>query len=209
MKTFKFTALFLALTAFTLTVNAQDKNGSYEAMASKLKAGDTSVDYKGLRMAFTKTKNYSYDKTDKAVTAKLTKLLSDKNFKEALKQAEAILEKDYVDENAHYIAYTASKELKDETKAAFHKAVLVGLLSSIKDGQDGLTAKTPFLPITIDEEYTMIRFLGYQPAGQSLQDANGHKFDVLDVVNPKTNEKAKFYFNIDIIWEAESKVFGK
>ena len=68
--------------------------------------------------------------------------------------------------------------------------------------------KTPFYVITIDEEYTMMKFLGYQFNSQSLQSLDGHKFDVFTATNTKTGEKVKLFFNIDIVWAAETKLFG-
>ena len=177
----------------------------YTDLLAKLKGGDTSIDFKTLRMAFTETEEYSYDGPEKADREKFFKPFNDKNYKEALKQAEKSLEKNYVDANAHYVAYNAAKELKDGKKAAFYKAVLLGLLSSIQSGNNGLSEKTPFYVITIDEEYTMMKFLGYQFTSQSLQHLNDHTFDVMTATNTKTNEKATLYFNIDVVWAAETK----
>lgn len=179
----------------------------YENLLAKLKGGDTNIDFTALRLAFTKTSNYSYHGAEKTEKEKFLKPFAGKNYKDALKQAEKFLETNYVDANAHYIAYNSAKELKDDKKAEFYKTVLLGLLNSIKNGNDGLSAEKPFRVITIDEEYTMMRFLGYQFNSQSLQSANGHQFDVMDATNTKTNEKVKFYFNIDIVWKAETDIF--
>ena len=181
----------------------------YEDLLARLKGGDTKIDFTALRMAFTETKDYSYDGPEKAEKEKFLKPFNDKNYKEALKQAEKFLEKNYVEANAHYVAYNSAKELKDDKKAEFHKTILLGLLNSIQNGNDGLSAKTPFSVITIDEEYTILRFLGYQFGGsQSLQHTDGHTFDVLTAKNTKTNQEAKLYFNIDVVWAAETKIFG-
>jgi len=181
----------------------------YEDLLAKLKSGDTNIDYKNLRMAFTETKDYSYHGPEKAEQEKFFKPFGDKNYKDALKKAEKYLETNYVDANAHYVAYNAAKELKDDKKAEFYKAVLFGLLNSIKSGNDGLSEKTPFYVININEEYTLLKFLGYQFGGsQSLRHLNGHTFDVLTAINPKTNQKEEVYFNIDVVWAAETKMFG-
>lgn len=180
----------------------------YEELAAKLKGGDTKIDFKSLRMAFTETKEYSYSGPDKAEREKFFKPFNDKNYKEALKQAEKYLEKNYLDANAHYVAYNVAKELKDDKKAEFYKAILLGLLNSIKNGNDGLSEKTPFYVITIDEEYTLMKFIGYQFNSQSLQTLDGHKFDVFTATNTKTGESVKLFFNIDVVWAAETKLFG-
>jgi hypothetical protein len=181
----------------------------YEDLVAKLKGGDTTIDFKNLRMAFTETKDYSYGGPEKKEREKFFGPYNEKNYKEALKQAEKYLEKNYVDANAHYVAYNAAKELKDDKKAEFYKAVLLGLLNSIKGENDGLSEKTPFYVITIDEEYTLMKFLGYKFGSQSLQTLDGHKFDVFTATNTKTNENVKIFFNIDVVWAAETSIFGK
>ncbi|MGI8788046.1 MAG: DUF4919 domain-containing protein [Pyrinomonadaceae bacterium] len=219
----KLLTLLLCILAATFVVQAQTAPSkpddqikpenspkvSYQELLTKLKGGDTNIDYKALRMAFAETKDYSYDGQDKKEREKMMKPFGEKNYKEALKQADKILEKNYVDANAHQIAYLASKELKDDKNAEFHKAVLVGLLSSIQDGNDGTSAKTAFQPITIDEEYTLMKFLGYKSNSQSLKSIDGHRYDVFTAVNARTNENTTLYFNIDKIWEAENKQSGK
>ena len=89
----------------------------YEDLLARLKGGDTKIDFTALRMAFTETKDYSYGGPDKAEKEKFLKPFNDKNYKEALKQAEKFLEKNYVEANAHYVAYNSAKELKDDKKA--------------------------------------------------------------------------------------------
>lgn len=181
----------------------------YEVLLGKLNGGDTNIDFTTLRMAFTKTKNYSYHGAEKSEQGKFLQPFNNKNYREALKQAEKFLADNFVDANAHFVAHSAAKELKDDKKADFHKAVLLGLLNSIKNGNDGLSAEKPFQVITIDEEYAMMRFLGYKFSSQSLQNANGHQFDVFTATNTKTNEEVKLYFNIDVVWKAETEIFGK
>ncbi len=83
------------------------------------------------------------------------------------------------------------------------------LLDSIQNGGDGKTAQTAFVVMSVDEEYTLLRFLGYQMQSQGLEKTEGHTFDVLTVINPKNQETRKLYFNIDKIWVGYEKVFGK
>ena len=65
----------------------------YTDLLAKLKGGDTNIDYKALRMAFAETEEYSYGGPEKAEREKFLKPFNDKNYKEALKQAEKHLEK--------------------------------------------------------------------------------------------------------------------
>ena len=190
------------------TTTPKPSSKDYQDLLAKLKGGDTSIDFTKLRMAFAETPEYSYSGADRDKLNSMSKLLQEKDFKKALKAATEILDKEYVNANAHFVAYQANKGLNDTTKADFHKAVLIGLLTAIKNGNDGLSAKTPFRPISIEEEYTIIKFLGYRVKSQSLKHDGGHSFDVFDVIDPKTNEPMKLYFDIDIIWAAENKLFS-
>ena len=224
---FKLAAAILFICFVTIAVSAQEPgktNGEpagqskkvepkysakdYEDIVAKLKNGDTNVDFTMLRMGFVETREYSFRGSDKKAVEKFSAPFNDKKFKDALKEAEKFIEKNYVDANAHYVAYNSAKEIKDDAKAEFHKAVLLGLLNSIKNGNDGLSAKSPFKVITVDEEYTMLRFLGYKVMSQSLNHIDGHTFDVFTAADNKTNEKVTIYFNIDVVWAAETKLFG-
>lgn len=181
----------------------------YKELLTKLKAGDTSISFKDLRVAFSATKEYSFSGPDREARNKFYKPFGEKKYKDALTEVESYLEKMYVDANAHFVAHLSASELKDTKKADFHKAVLVGLIKSIQDGNDGLTAKTPYMVISIDEEYTLMRFLGLKHSSQSLQHIDGHAYDVFAAVDAETNESRKVYFNIDIVWAAETKLFAK
>ncbi len=206
--------LGLFASAFALGQKVPDQpakltSDDYASLLSKLKGGDTSISFKDLRIAFSATKGYSFSGPDREARNKFYKPFGEKNYKDALKEAEKYLDSVYVDANAHFVAHVSAKELKDEKKADFHKAVLIGLIDSIRDGNDGLTAKTPFMVISIDEEYTLMRFLGLRHSSQSLQHSDGHTYDVFDAVDAETNQARKVYFNIDIVWDAETKLFSK
>jgi len=43
----------------------------------------------------------------------------------------------------------------------------------------------------------LLNFMGLRPLGQALLNVGGHSYDKLTAVDPKTNEKQEFYFNID------------
>ena len=71
---------------------ASPKN-SYAGLVAKLKSGDTNIDYKALRMAFTETEEYSYDGLEKEERDKMFKPFGSKKYKDSLKEAEKIIEK--------------------------------------------------------------------------------------------------------------------
>jgi hypothetical protein len=184
------------------------KKQTYEEMLSKLKAGETTTDFKAFRLAFTRTKQYGPYGGDRDGRKLMNAALSQKNFKEALKKAEEQLKDDYTDMEAHIVASIANKELGNSAKADFHRELYLGLVNSIISGGDGKTAKTAYVVITTNEEYVVLRALGLAPGSQSLVKEEGHTFDVFAAIDQKTKAESKVYFNIDIPWKAENDMFN-
>jgi hypothetical protein len=181
----------------------------YDQLLAKLKGGDTKIDYKALRAAFTDTKGFGPLGGDPRGLSEMAGMIDDKKYKEAIKAAEAKLKTNYVDIDAHLVCAIAHRELKDTAKADFHKAVYLGLINSIMSGADGKSAKTAYHVIAITEENAVLRVLGLRKDGQSLVNDDGHKFDVIDVTDPKTKVTSEIYFNIDLLWKGYDKMFSK
>ena len=216
------TTAFLCLFALTFSASAQNTKPTptptpkaeeakptgakltakdYEDLLDKLKKGDTNIDYKTFRLAFTETKAFSpYGGSE--VRKQMNEALNKDDYKEALKIAEERLKTYYVDIDAHFVAHIAHKELGNTEKAEFHRDVARGLLESILNGADGKTAKTAYFVISIREEYIVMAYKDLRVSMQSLKMEDGHTFDVLSGTNPETKETGSFYFNID-------KVFGR
>jgi hypothetical protein len=202
--------LFAVFSHAQTPAKSDDKSPSktYEALLSKLKDGDTTIDYKALRMSYTETKDYSSYGTDPELRSKLFKANADKKYSDAISIADIILKTNYVDINAHFVAYIAHRESGDAKKSKFHKAVFDGLVNSILNGADGKSAKTAFTVICVPEEYVVINFLGYKRGSQALVVEDGHRFDILTVTDD-ANTTHKLYFNIDIVWKGYEKMFSK
>lgn len=218
MKT-KLIALLICLAAAAAAIQAQNNQTvskpeksqalNYADLATKLKNGDTKIDFLALRMAYTETKEYSPYGTGADETNPMFKAFGDKKYKDALRLADKILKENYVEMNAHYISSLANDALGNKEKATFHKEVFLGLINSIVAGKDGKSAKTAYGVISVPEEYVVLRTLGWQRGEQALITEDGHQFDVLTVKNLKTNEIVKMYFNIDTVFKAYGKIFGK
>lgn len=181
----------------------------YAKLLDKLKGGDTKIDFKALRMAYTQTKDYSAYGIDGQVRSKMFELLDQKKYAEAVKAAEDVLKTNYVEMNAHFVAWIAHEELKNTEKSAFHKQVFNGLVESILAGADGKTPKTAFTVICVPEEYVILSVLKIRRTSQSVVNEDGHKYDLLVVTDPETKAEGKIYFNIDIVWKGYEKMLGK
>ncbi|HEX8284437.1 MAG TPA: DUF4919 domain-containing protein [Pyrinomonadaceae bacterium] len=171
--------------------------GRYEELLQRLKKGDRTVDLGELRMAYAESKDYSPYGGDREARGAMFAALRAGDWEAALKQSAKILDKNYVDINAHFGAHVANARKGDAEKAAFHKFVLDGLVKSVRGSGDGKSMETAFVVISTDEEYALLNLMGLRPAGQSLMAGGGHRYDMLEAVDPKTNEQQKFYFQID------------
>jgi hypothetical protein len=172
-------------------------DAAYDALLKRVKAGDKTVDFKELRMTYADSSHYSPYRGDGDTQKAMFAAMNAEKWDEALKQSAKILEENYVDINAHVVADIANRSKGDTDKADFHKFVAKGLINSITNSGDGKSTDKAMVVISTDEEYTLLNLLGLRPAGQALINDKGHSFDKLTAVDPKTNEKYEFYFNID------------
>src|SRR6266480_2380735 len=198
-----FILVLVSVVAFSSTQDppknsAQDSaKRSFAALLERAKKSDATLDFKELRMAYTETADYSPYGGDRETRKKMFAALNAGEFDAAVESAEKILAKNYVEINAHFVAYVAHRESGRAEKATFHKFMFDGLVKSITGSGDGKTAETAYVVITTDEEYSLFNILGLRPAGQSLITRNGHSFDRMTATNPKTNETVVYFFNID------------
>ena len=147
------------------------KDAAYEALLKRIKDGDKTVDFKELRMAYAESSRYSPYGGDSEAQKAMFAAMRASQWDEVLKQSAKILEKNYVDINAHFGAFVANHE-------------------------KGITDKA-FVVISTDEEYALLNYLDLRPMGQALINSGGHSYDKLTAVDPKTNEKYELFFNID------------
>lgn len=183
-----------------VTIKTNVTKEQYADLLKKVKAGDMSVDFALLRLAYTATTDYSpYGGAE--LRSQMATQFRAGSFDDTIKTANKMLETNYVDLHAHYWAALAYSELNKTKEAESHKAVLSKLMSAIQQN-DGLSAKTAMLSIGIAEQYFVMSIMGFERQSKALVQEDGSVFDVHTSYNKETKETRKFYFNID-------KVFGK
>lgn len=168
----------------------------YDALLASAKKGDQPVDYKALRFAFFETPEFS-PLSGMFVYRGLWGVVAQSDWAEAVKQAEAVLEKNHVDANAHMVAYIAYRQQGNEEKAKYHRRWADGLLDSIRSGGDGKSPATAWHVISISEEYAVLRSMNLRAVGQSLVRDGNHAYDQMKVVDPETKAEATYFFNVD------------
>jgi hypothetical protein len=190
--------ILLALFALPFFVAAQDSPADYATLLAKLKAGDTNIDYGRLRLSYVDSPEYKQAKDVSKSEKAMIPAINAKEYKEALKDAEVVLANDYVNMDAHFVAFIANRELGATDKADFHRTVFRGLVDSIIHSGDGKSTEKAWVVINVDEEYVILRVLGFRPSGQSLINKDGHSYDEMKVKNVEDGTEQTFYFNVDI-----------
>ena len=170
----------------------------YASLLASLKAGNTAIDYTRLRLSYMDSPEYKAAKDTSKSEHAMFEELDKKDYPAALKDAEAVLESNYANIDAHYVALVANREMGATDKAEFHRTVFRGLINSIRSSGDGKSMKTAWVVINVHEEYVMLRVLGFRPSQQSLVNKDGHSYDVMKVKNAEDGTEQTFYFNVDI-----------
>jgi TonB family protein len=107
---------------------------------------------------------------------------------------------DYASTIAHFDAMMACRALNQPDEAAKHEKLLNALLDSMAKDGDGKTPDTSYFAATTQEEYIFMALrLNLKPKGQqSLIVQKGHFYDLLKVIDPKTNTTQDLWFNVDV-----------
>lgn len=195
--------VLLAVLALPLFAAAADSPSEYSALLASLKAGNTNIDYTRLRLSYMESAERKKAKDTSGADKAMFQALNAKDFPAALKHAETVLANEYINMNAHFVAFVANREMGSADQAEFHHTVFRGLIDSIRNSGDGKSTKTAWVVVSVDEEYVLLRVLGFRPSGQSLVEENGHSYDVMKVKNAEDGAEQTFYFNVDIALKYE------
>ncbi len=175
----------------------QPKKAVYDELLSKLTAGETKIDYRALRIAYPGSKDASpYGSSHEARRA-MNAAVIEKRCADAIRMADDILKTTYLSPDAHVAESMCYAAQGDMQKAEFHKAVYLGLINSILAGGDGARPETAYVVVTVEEEYAVMKALGFTVWAQATGRQGEHVFDVLSATNEKTKQTTKFYFNLD------------
>jgi hypothetical protein len=176
---------------------AQDeKKPTYRDLLGRVKKSDAKVDFTALRTAYTQTPDYNPYDDDRESRDEMSDAFARKDFQNAVKQADKLLSKNYVDPEAHRVAASAHAELKNNEQAKFHSYVRDGLVQSLLKSGDGKSPKTAYVVIATSEEYALMHALGVRPLRQALMQEQGHRYDRQDGEDEK-KQPITIYFNID------------
>lgn len=184
----------LSVVAFgTASAQYVQRSPAYDSLVARLNAGDTTVDFTALRLAYATTKAYN-----PYASATSRAMMKHRNVDSALAAARAALATNYVDIAAHAVAGYCLTTLRDSAAGRFHYAVRNGLILSVIRSGDGLSVATAMTVISTDEEYAVLAALGLTFEKQSLVEQDGRMFDRMEAVDRATGKHYALFFNVDL-----------
>jgi Domain of unknown function (DUF4919) len=207
-------AALIALTA--ISTGAQQSKASapaspalsYIDMVREVKAGDLSVDFAQMRMAYAATPEYAPD-GGADDTQQMFALLNAKKFDDALKIANKVLEKQYVNIDAHLVASASYDGLQKASEAKLHHDIVVGLVKSILNSGSGDSTATAYKVISVEEEYSVMRVMGWRPGKQSLIHEGPRSFDLMEMTDTRDGSTVTRYFDVTLSEQQMTKALGR
>lgn len=170
---------------------------SYADLLAQAKSNVASVDFTALREAYADSAEYNpYDREISALWNAMLTAYSKNDCATALKEAGAILAKNYLVVDAHVLFAICRAQVKEPEQVEQHDAMARGLISSIMASGDGKSPEKAFVVIAVAEEYSLLGVMCMRSVGQRLLQKDGHKFDVIEAVD-SAGHTASVYFNID------------
>ena len=182
-------------------------DSTYFRLVSRAKTGDTTVDYTQMRMSYTETDLYS-PYGGRAYMDSARKAMDKKEYAEAMNYLNEELERNFVNIDAHFMAFFALRRLEDTARADRHKYFYQALIKSVLASGDG-SAESPWTVISTKEEYAVINYYNLKFKKQTLRGINGHSCDVMETIDPETREEYTLHFNVDIPLKSMSRLLKK
>lgn len=170
---------------------------AYDALVSRLRAGDTLADYTALRMAYTKTPLYKPYPVRWEGNHAMFAALERERYAEVRRLADSILITNYVDADAHLGAMAAAFNLGDSARGQFHGAVYRGLIRSI-GARSGHTPDSAIIVIALPEEYALLRARGLERTTVAGFQCGRLMCEQMEVIHRTSRARSILYFDISI-----------
>ena len=179
-------------------VSETNATPSYEMLIARMRAGETKIDFRAVRLAYAESKDALASGSSHVTRRAMNVALSSRRFDDTVRIASDILKTVYISPDTHAALSAAYRELGEKDKSDFHKSVYLGLVNSILEVGDGKGPLTAYQVVTTEEEYAVMRAFGLSVWGQELVSHDGRWFEILSATNTKTSLTVKVYFNIDL-----------
>jgi hypothetical protein len=176
----------------------QKAEHEYSEMLARVQQGDMTVDFRAFRVAGAVKSGPLASSLEIAERAAFRNLAVSGDWMGALASAKRALDRNYASPVAHYDAMLACQKLQQADEAFTHEKILNALLDSILQSGDGKSPETAWFVVTTQEEYVFLGRMGVVPKSQALVNKDGHAYDRVEVLDPRTKESHSVWFNTDM-----------
>jgi tetratricopeptide (TPR) repeat protein len=171
----------------------------YAATLKLVQQGNLAINFRKFRTDAALMVGHSASMLEGADNSKFKKLMADGKTEEALEAANRTLSRNYASVFGHVNAMTACLKLNRQADAELHRNLSAALLQSIERSGDGKGPQTAYFVATISEEYALLAYrLQLNMKVQSVTRQEGHAYDRLLVIDPKTGQTQTLWFNTDV-----------
>jgi hypothetical protein len=171
---------------------------AYHDILARLQAKDTSIDFTALRLAYAASPDYApYGSDADDHRDSLNAALERRDYRRVIVEADSALGIDYLDIRTHVLRAYASEQLGDSAGAAWDRLIAARLAQSIIQSGAG-TVDSPYVVISVAEEYALLGMNHYQSGMQSLSKCGTRPCDILETTHRDTQEKRTFHFDITL-----------
>ena len=176
-----------------------NQDSEYYELIRVLEKEPDEFDYQYLRAVYPKTSLYDpYSSETASVKRDMFAAFEGRDYENGAKLAQRILDRNYLDMDAHMAMSRLYGKDAENEKADFHIKVMSRLLQAVKQSGDGSSLESAFKVLSTEEEYFITAYLGGRVISQELQGDDHHRYDVLTMESGPDNKEEKIYFNIDI-----------
>jgi hypothetical protein len=184
--------------------SADNDELAYQSAVDRVKAGDLSIDWRGLRFACLKAPSCQ----PRASKADLAVLNATSKLEDKLQLALKMIDQGFANIEAHADASGIYKALGKSTEADREYAIVLAFMRSIFDQHDGKSKETALEVITGREEYVVVSSRGfpyYGPRVKTSQFRDGpHRYSRWEIASADALHLTIIFFNEDAFIDAKS-----
>lgn len=188
---------------------APDPEKAFRALWVAAEADPKEADFAKVRELYAKTPGYRPYSLHPKQVQELARATEEGDLARAERLATRILTEHPLALEPRLISAFLRSKAGDKKGEARDLALFQGQLKAITEGKHGKDPADAFVVLSVLEEYDVLKTMGDpERKGQAHSVVDGHHFDVLTVIDPKTKAEREVYFNIDAPWGALSKSFN-
>ena len=152
----------------------------WPALAQRAESSDTTLEFRAYRETYAATDRYApYGDRDRKARTLVDSLLGLQATTAAYQAVTKALGQNPTDATLHLMARYAAAQLGDSVGERHHAWMFRGLMESVLRSGHGTTT-SPFVVISVDEEYDLARYLGLRSKGmQALGECGGRPCDIV------------------------------